>query len=203
MRKTLLFSTMLLAATSVWAFGGIFGGGHKSHNYNGVNSIGVHIDANGDNTTPDITLANCDAYAGTGLVDNETYNGGYAGLASDNQTQCRCETGSKWSDGACVPSDGASCSSWTTNECGSGYYCQFSPESCEEDPTEGVCQVVSSCGATGTYGDFWMSGQTNSVCSLDWWTAQSLCISQGMQLVSLQDLGCAGHEDDKIGRAHV
>ncbi len=43
MRKTLLFTTMLLVATSAFAFGGIFGGGsHKSHTYNGVDSIGVH-----------------------------------------------------------------------------------------------------------------------------------------------------------------
>ena len=51
MRKTLLFTTMLLVATSVWAFGGLLGrssSGRNATEYKGgVSSIGVHINGEG------------------------------------------------------------------------------------------------------------------------------------------------------------
>ena len=191
MRKILMFGTMLGVAGTALAFGGMFNHGRKSTTYKGgVDAIGVHINANGGNGTPHITLASCDAYAGTGLVDNETYNGGYAGLASDNQTQCRCPAGTKWNDGACIASEGASCSSWTTNECGTGYYCQFSPTSDTEDPTEGICKDVSICRLYAVEDTEFVASDYGIGCVPDWWTAQAICSSQNMQLIELQDLGC-------------
>ena len=59
MKKTLLLSTILLAATSAFAFGGIFGGGHKSHPSSGVDSIGVHY--NGKDNKPNIDIRSCDS----------------------------------------------------------------------------------------------------------------------------------------------
>ena len=58
MRKTLLLGTILFVATSAWALGGFFGG-HKSHNYSGVDAVGVHY--NGDDKKPDINIRGCDS----------------------------------------------------------------------------------------------------------------------------------------------
>lgn len=196
MKKFFLLGTILVASTA-FAFGGIGIGKLQRHkSKGGVDAIGVHIDANGSNETPNIILANCDAYAGTGLVDNETYNGGYAGLASDNQTQCRCPTGTKWNDGACIASEGATCTSWTTNECGTGYYCQFnSTDSC--DAGIGICSDISSCEMYDMNIGSIQFRVAGGYCSPNWWTAQSVCQAEDRTLVSLADIGCSGYEGDE------
>ena len=58
MKKFLLLGTMLCVATSAFALGGFFGG-HKSHNYSGVDAVGVHY--NGDDKKPDINIRTCDS----------------------------------------------------------------------------------------------------------------------------------------------
>jgi len=144
---------------------------------------------------PNITLANCNAYFGTST--NKNYNGGYAGLASDGKTQCRCATGKKWDGNACIPSQHASCTSWTTNECGAGYYCQFWARDKQwyfHPPEKGECQPVYFCDITelGTIGV--MAHAEYGSCSLNFWSAQSFCISQNMHLISFADLKCEKSE---------
>lgn len=190
MKKFLLLSTVLLT-TGAFAFGGIGIGKLQHHKSSGVDAIGVHIDTTGKKA--DIKIDPCSAYSGTNLQDDTTFAGGYAGLADDGESQCRCPTGQKWNGSACVSSEGATCSSWTTNECGSGYYCQFSPESCEEDPTEGVCQVASyGEGATYTASngyEYWFADV-----DVDWWTAQSICAEKNKILVPRDDFGLCDWE---------
>ena len=191
MKKILMLSTIFVASTAL-AFGGIFGGssgsGRKS---SGVDAIGVHVNGKGKT---DIKIASCANYAGTGLQDETTYAGGLAGLADDNETQCRCPTGQKWDGSACIDSDGAPCSSWTTNECGSGYYCQFSPTDHTDDlkptPSQGICKNISNCDVYSVAETGFSTSISSENCSSDWWTAQSICAAQNMQLASLEDLGC-------------
>ena len=58
----------------------------------------------------------CSAYPGAGVADSENYNGDYAGIADDGQTECHCPTGYTWQNGACVD---LVCPQWANVECGS------------------------------------------------------------------------------------
>ena len=73
---------------------------------------------------------------------------------------------------ACAPAEGATCTSYTTNECGSGMYCQFRPSSCSASGN-GVCTKIT--GGTETASGYLVS---NSYI-MDWWSANSWCIGKG------------------------
>ena len=209
MRKIFLLGTMLGVASAAFAFGGVFSHGSKSTTYKGgVDAIGVHINGK-SNGGADVKLVSCSAYAGTGPQDDTTYAGGLAGLADDDATQCRCPTGQKWNGSACIDSDGAPCSSWTTNECGSGYYCYISKveeiESNCPPPLPGICKSSEACdlhviGDTGYF-----IATSSEACPLNWWSAHSICTSHNMQIPKVEDLGCEGYnyEQEKEQYQHV
>ena len=75
-------------------------------------------------------------------------------------------------------------------DCKSGEYCQFSPESSTTDPTLGECRSLLLCGDRGTYKGFWTTDDSSPYCEPDWWTAQDICQAKGMRMASLADLEC-------------
>ena len=109
-------------------------------------------------------------------------------------TASDCASGAL-AEGACacaVAEDNATCYGWTTNECGPGKYCVFSPTSCTADPDPGVCQPVSYIGdySTETVNghEYTMSDYSNCP---DWWSAQSWCQAFDKTMVTLSDLHCS------------
>ncbi len=147
------------------------------------------LDPNATPTEPTPAGPSCPAGSST---DSTTNTGGSFSVTVDTETiWCYCPAGKKYNTAtnACDADITNTCSSWTTNECGAGKYCQFSPSSCESDPTSGTCQDIAACGTKGTYENFWMSDYSGS-CQPDWWTAQAICAAKGKRLVSLGDIGC-------------
>jgi len=94
---------------------------------------------------------------------------------------------------ACAPAeDGATCTSWTNNECGQGKYCVFSPTGCGDDAHgTGTCQPVGYIGdyKTETVNDHEYTMSDCSNCP-DWWSAQSWCKAFDKTMVSLEDIHC-------------
>jgi hypothetical protein len=80
---------------------------------------------------------------------------------------------------ACAPAeDGTECTSHTTNQCGLGYYCQFSPSNCGDSSRgNGVCTPVGS--GTPLKDGAYLKGP-----GTDWWSAYSWCKGNGMDLVT-------------------
>ena len=95
---------------------------------------------------------------------------------------------------ACTPAtDETECTSWTTNECGKGKYCQFSPSGCRDNEQgKGKCQSVGHIDKSATVeGDEYTMGDcTFDNVSCDWWSAQSWCKAHGKTMVSLSDIHC-------------
>ena len=80
---------------------------------------------------------------------------------------------------ACAPAEGQTCTDHTTNECGLGYYCQFSPSgSGDSDRGDGVCTAVGS--GISIKGGVYL----RSFGSMDWWNAYSWCKGNGMEPVT-------------------
>ena len=122
--------------------------------------------------------------------------GGYATTLADGG-MCRCETsGTVYKDGTCETKEDNTCSSYA--DCNKNEYCQFSPTSCETDPTSGVCKSVSGCGLYDLdIGDGKKyTASDYSDCSPDWWTAKDVCASLNMRMVSLSDVGCEDYKND-------
>ena len=121
--------------------------------------------------------------------------------SSDNLL-CYCLTNYSYNGSECEKQNNVvSCSSYTTNECGEGRYCQFSPTVADTAPTEGVCRQITDCEietaeiTSGTYsGIYYLVGSQNE-CKVDWWTAQSICKSYNKKVPSLEELGCPARED--------
>ncbi len=147
------------------------------------------LDVNATPTEPTPAGPSCPSGSST---DSTTNTGGSFSVTVDTETiWCYCPTGKKYNveTKACDTEITNTCSSWTTNECGAGKYCQFSPSDCEKNPTSGICQDIAECGSLGEKNGFWMSDYGGS-CSSDWWTAQAICAAKGKRLVSLGDVGC-------------
>ena len=131
----------------------------------------------------------CEAEFGSCPVGTSTSgNGGYTGGSNLEGNRCYCQNAdTKWNGSTCVDQDGT-CSSFA--DCNRGEYCQFSPTPCDDDIvdtlTSGVCEALN--GTDGTEfneGFLWVEGG-----SYDWWTAQDICLANGMRMVSPSDLGC-------------
>ena len=94
---------------------------------------------------------------------------------------------------ACAPADdGATCTSWTNNECGQGKYCVFNPTGCgDDDYGTGTCQPVGYIGEyrTETVNDHEYTMSDCSNCP-NWWSAQSWCKAFDKTMVSLEDIHC-------------
>ena len=92
---------------------------------------------------------------------------------------------------ACAPAaDETECTSWTTNECGKGKYCVFSPSGCgDNDHGKGKCKPVTNINSYDSVtvaGHEYMMGSYSD----DWWSAQSWCKAHGKTMVSLEDVHC-------------
>ena len=201
-KKFLMLSTMVgivaVASTDAFAFGGIFGGGHKSHNYNGVNSIGVHIDANGDNTTPDITLVepecnvdeDCDIYAQkcvNGTCESVCDEGSYIGENDGNPY--------------CYPVSNGNCNK--NADCNPGEYCAIQENGDDCAPVSGYCQSVADNVLPVSWND---QSFVRSKEPMTWWAADNFCRVQGKHMVHLRELGmtrpdgwCEGTEENCAG----
>ncbi len=152
-----------------------------------------------DNSLSTITNANnkveadCSAYSGT----SSNFTGGLAGLAADGTTSCNCPERQQWnsSEGYCEQE----CTSYTSQECSSGYYCSFEDSaSCDNCSalgggtcTEGVgtCKPIFDGTQVTTANDGFMGLLTGT--RMNWWTASSWCIAHGMQMPSLSEFECS------------
>ena len=79
------------------------------------------------------------------------------------------------SDGECI------CTSYTTNQCGLGYYCNFAGMTPWDDPLQGKCtDLTNDCVSTVEWE--YRNAFSFAACeyeSMDWWSANSWCIGQG------------------------
>ena len=91
-----------------------------------------------------------------------------------------CPGGVDTANCVCESTAGQTCTSHTANQCGLGYYCQFSPYDCDDTKggnPNGVCTPVGS-GTPLKDGAYLKGPET------DWWSAYSWCIGNGMDLVT-------------------
>ncbi len=210
--------TSLFAASSVFAFGG--GGGDSSSSpqryQTGVDSFGTHFGGEGqvqiqfscvdnEQATSDYGLCTCltenaefDYTSGKCTCKTGwTQKGASCELVCPEIENCAeydencgcqsCKTRYDLQDNVCIFDGKCSDASFTKNECGSGQYCQFEQTACFSDlPKTGVCvSLPEECLNQGD-NSLWSCDT-----SVNWWTAQSVCLSQGKTMVSLNDIGCS------------
>lgn len=124
MKKTLLFSTMLLAATSALAFGGIFNNGHKSTTYKGgLNAIGVH-------------------FGGEGKADIKTTCPEHSEWV---ETECKCESGWEMDGNTCRPNSKPVCDEAGMYWCPTAQSCVANAAACLD-----LCPEDRKCGPEGS-----------------------------------------------------
>ena len=116
-------------------------------------------------------------------VFNEALNGSaVAGGGDDDSctlTASDCPNGIDTEHCVCQSTEGQTCTDHTTNECGLGYYCKFSPSDCyDSDRGDGVCTAVGS--GTSIKGGAYLK----SPGQMDWWSAYSWCKGNGMEPVT-------------------
>ena len=105
--------------------------------------------------------------------DSTTWTGGAFTVTEDGESiTCYCAANKSYKNGACsaIPS---SCDDHTTNQCGLGYYCQFTPMGCDDTKggnPNGTCTAIT--GGTEVDGH-WVGGPRT-----DWWSANSWCIGK-------------------------
>ena len=97
--------------------------------------------------------------------------GGSTGIKIDGAL-CQCDDeNAVYTSNGCEVRTSDTCDDHTTNQCGLGYYCKFSPSDCSDsDRGDGVCTAISG----GTEVDGHWVGP-----NLDWWSANSWCIGKG------------------------
>ena len=87
---------------------------------------------------------------------------------------------------------GKPCTSYSTNECGSGNYCQFS-SSDNDEPGPGACVEITN--ATPVNNGTYLYGP-----SMNWWSASSWCIGNDRKLITYNTLhdkfGCVLGDDN-------
>ena len=121
-----------------------------------------------------------------------TIKDSHAATCDDNGDPKTCESGYAPADGKCIQT----CTSYTENECGPGYYCVFEPFGCVEDKDRGpgLCRPIGYIGeyksATVNNREYTMSNCQKENCP-DWWSAYSWCKALGKTMVSLSELGCS------------
>ena len=121
-------------------------------------------------------------------VFNEALNGSAVAGGGDDActlTDDDCPDGIDTENCVCQSTEGQTCTDHTTNECGLGYYCKFSPSFCDDESCcessrgDGVCTAVGS-GTSIKDGAYLRSPSYN----LDWWSAYSWCKGNGMEPVT-------------------
>ena len=123
-------------------------------------------------------------------------------------TECKCPSGEVYLGTQCITKP-TTCHSWTTNECGKGYYCSFTGqqtgnldtlnESCfnvsgtctkikaEPQPTISEMTILKKAGFKSTF----LKGP-----NVNWWSAASWCVSQGKHLIDVADIHCYRRTND-------
>lgn len=192
MRKTLLFSTMLLAATSVWAFGGVGIFGHKSHHSSGVNSIGVHV--NGEDNKPNIDIRTCDSKTEE-LVGTECLPKCAEGLERNTDGSCTVCAGENanvylsYMDDPCGTETPITGDCKSNKDCKTGEFCNLT--NTDEDgskPNAGTCMLVGEM--LGPHNVDGLGLVIKSTSKMTWWAAENWCKAQGKNLIDIADFGC-------------
>ena len=118
-----------------------------------------------------------------------TIKDSHAATCDDNGDPKTCESGYAPADGKCIQT----CTSYTENECGPGYYCVFNNAECTGSG-EGLCRPVSYMGeyksATVNNRKYTMSHCQEQNC-MNWWTANSWCRAFGKTMIYMSELGCS------------
>ena len=140
---------------------------------------------------------NCDNYPGTGLEDEMTYTGGTAGLASDNETYCKCRSGYKWDNVNLTCVDiigGEECFDYINNsDCGgknSPYYCRLDDDIHDEpvphcsDKGKGTCVSLP----TTNWGTTLVGNHDYYIADMSWFTANALCVAHGSTGLIISEL---------------
>ena len=153
----------------------------------------------------DCAANECPANSSTGGA------GGTTGIFV-NGAECKCESETAVYTGTQCETQPAECHNWTKNECGFGYYCQFS-YSDEENLNPGITSLydytIKQCyrNLSGTCTK--ITGVTKpktaqmkilqkagfkstfvSRASMNWWSAYSWCVGQGKHLLNIEDMEC-------------
>lgn len=108
---------------------------------------------------------------GSACSESESCKSGHCGEKGNNSKVCF-----------------TSCSSYTSQECDTGYYCVFNyPRDCTDSGTGACMPIIDGTtltkSADGTDG-FYIARKMN------WWSASSLCVAHNMHLASLSEMGC-------------
>lgn len=105
-----------------------------------------------------------------------------------------CTTSESCKSGLCAQNENGSnicstsCTSYTSQECAEGYYCSFNyPRNCTERST-GACMPIIE----GSYVTEEVDGFDGFYIpkTMNWWSANSLCIAHNKHLISLSEMGC-------------
>ena len=127
-----------------------------------------------------------------------TGTGGSTGIFVGT-SECKCASGKVYLGTECITKP-TTCSSWTTNECGKGYYCNFAnvektngSESCynitgtcatitaQTQPTLAQKAILQQAGFKSTF----LKGPANN-----WWSGASWCVAQGKHLIDVSQMDC-------------
>jgi hypothetical protein len=109
-----------------------------------------------------------------------------------------CSSSESCKSGHCGQSDNGanvcftSCTSYTTNECGSDRYCVFNhPVDCSNSGVGACMPLINgselSASEDGIDGLYFAQ-------KMNWWTASSLCAAHNRHLASLSEMGCRKEE---------
>ncbi len=170
MKKLLLLGTIFIASVAL-AFGG--SGKHRDRVHEwygaGIDSLGVHYGSS------------CPKESST------TGQGGETGIY-DGNVMCKCTDANKvYTVNGCEVQPEV-CDDHTINQCGLGYYCQFSPVGCESrNRGDGVCTQITGGTEVIPVGDttkIYLMGAR-----IDWWSANSWCVGNGKHLVTSPIVG--------------
>ena len=169
--------------------------------WHGDQETGICLDSGSECAGGNCVATNCPDWAST----DGPRAGGKTGIYVNN-TECKCDNSTDVYTGgtACVTKPG-SCSDWTKNECGFGYYCKFdynsnnylgtwdiAQQTCWQNMTGGTCTSIASLVKTPVDIQIDANGTTKRLykysANTTWWTAASLCNTNHNGLVTPADL---------------
>ncbi len=150
------------------------------------------------------TLEDC---RGDGQQGRTWCNAGVCVSGGAENCPANCPNGTTWTGegnpNTALADKKCQCTDWTTKQCGDNYYCAFSYNATDNKITgapntgapyyqnlSGVCTPVPSS-ATKDW-NFVSDGNTIHMYkygSMNWWSAYSLCLGAGKQMISLADYG--------------
>ena len=129
-----------------------------------------------------------------------TGTGGSTGIKIDG-VLCQCDNESAVYTDKCEIRESEVCTSYNTNECGVGYFCQFAPEEFSNERGTGVCTKIQNgyLGKQSADGYWYCENWLGNDKKWDWWSANSWCIGKGRPgLISLSGLNIV--KPDELGR---